>query len=574
MNIEKIATMTVKNEILKYSDFLEDFISENDKTPLYDGTIFVYNQNSKYKSKKDFNGKINVQVKGRQVRKLSKGNSKYRISIEDLIAYQKEKNGVLYFVVEMIDNTNTQIFYANLLPVDIYTLLKKALPKQKTITINIKPVKEKSSSSLKMICENFLKNSQKQLNLEIKNINELKNIKEIETEIVGEKEYIEDYLINNEVYSYAIDRENNRRYALTKLDNIQIFKEYKGIVRIRDKEFYKSITFVKNKTEHYILFGKSTKVYLSEPKFNFCAKGNIYERINDISFILDLIKYKEVYIKGKKYPSPLNMRSEKLNEFKKSLKDDLLNLIKIKENFDKFDLKFEISLEELDEISVRNLKLFIALNDGKKIEGLNSTNVKYISISKYRIAFLIIFQNDGSFEIYNYFSDLSGIMEVFYFDKDKNKIIISPYINLSEEDLCSCSNINFDVIKKTFEIREFSKETCERYNLWLLEVLKAYDKSKNIKLLNFAEFLINKIISFDYSEMYEINKMQIIKRKRALSKEEKEKLYIIKDNNEELAIQCAIAILLDNQSDFERYFNKMKEEEKEIFKKFPIYNLK
>lgn len=39
-------------------------------------------------------------------------------------------------------------------------------------------------------------------------------------------------------------------------------------------------------------------------------------------------------------------------------------------------------------------------------------------------------------------------------------------------------------------------------------------------------------------------------------------------------LKCGIAILLEDQKDFEYYYNKLSEKEKVDFKNFPIYNLK
>ena len=42
IDIEKIATNNIEEEILKNSDCLSPYINSNDKTPLWDGNIFVY----------------------------------------------------------------------------------------------------------------------------------------------------------------------------------------------------------------------------------------------------------------------------------------------------------------------------------------------------------------------------------------------------------------------------------------------------------------------------------------------------------------------------------------------------
>ncbi len=568
MDIEEVAVQRVKREILKY-DCLKDYINTNDKTPMWDGEIYVYNENSKYKANGDFMGKISVQVKGHKVTKIKSGNSKYSIDVEYLRAYQKDKKGVLLFVVEMTDSENTQIYYANLLPVDLKDLLNHVKEKQKSITIDIKPVREKSPSSMKMLCQNFLKNSNEQMNIEIKNIDEIKNIKEISFSVVGEERYFEDYIFNNDIYSYAIEKETNRKYALPKFLEIQRYQTNKVSVKIGEKEYYNKINIIKNKNEEYILCGKSIKIY--KKSMNFRIKGNVYERINDINFILAVLEEKKVNVNGMDIKLSINVEHEKKKKYKNSIEKDLIRLNKIKELFEKFKINFDVDLDQLCEQDLNNLTKLIKLNDGILIENIKDSNLYYIEISTLCIAFLIIVDKNNKVNLYNYFSDLSDKMKVFYYDKNGKEMTISPYINLTLENLITLSNINIDIMKKSLDAVEYTEETCSRYNLWLLELIKAYDKTKEQKWLEFAEFLIDKILTFSHSALYIINKLQIIKRTRKLNREEKNRLYEMKEKENDNMIQCGIAILLDNLSDFERFFDKL--ENKEEFKNFPIYNL-
>lgn len=570
MDIEEIAVQRVKREILKY-DCLKDYINTNDKTPMWDGEIYIYKENSKYKANEDFRGKISVQVKGHKVTKIKSGNSKYSIDVEYLRAYQKDKKGVLLFVVEMTDSENTKIFYANLLPVDLKEILERVKENQKTISIDIKPIKEKSPSSMKMICLNFLKNSNEQMNIEIKNIDEIDKVHKIEFTVVGEEKYLEEYLFNNDIYSYVFDEITNKKYALPKLKEIQKYQTNKVDVKIKDKIYYNQITIIKNREEEYILYGRSTKIYLDRNKINFKLKGNVYERINDAKFIIDLLNNMEMTVKDKTISLPVNTEKIQKEKYIESLKQDLDYLNKMKDLFEKFNIKFEKDLDTLDERSLTNLKRFARLNDGILIDGLKESGIHFIEIAGYCIAFFVSIDSNKKVEVYNYFDDLSGKIRVFYFYSNKNKISISPYINLTAENLISFSNINIDIIKKSFDSPEYSEETCLRYNLWLLELIKAYDESNEKKWLEFAEYLIDKILEFSNSPAYLINKLQIIKRIRNLNQEEKNELYEIKENEKDDMIQCGIAILLDNLSDFERHFNNL--ENKEEFKKFPIYNL-
>lgn len=573
MDIEEIAVLAVKNEIVKYGDILVDYIDMKEKTPMWDGYIYVYKLNSKYKANKEFEGKIGVQVKGKTVTRLSKGNSKYSIEVDYLKAYQKDKKGVLLFVVEIIDYARTKLFYANLLPVDLQEILKKVKERQKKVTIDIKPIIERSSSSLKMICLNFLKNANKQLSVQIKNIDEIKEIKEIEIPVVGEKQYIEEYLFNNDIYSYAIDKITNEKIALPKLKELKKFSTNKMNVSINNRDYYKQVTFIKSKQEDYILYGKSTKIHLNKNQITFTIKGNVYERIHDIKFIIDLVQYKKITIDGDDIEIPLQMTNKKEIDYIENLKKDLVRLEQIEKLFEKFDVNFSIDLDELNNQDWRNLDLLLHINEGKVSECIKESKLYNIQIANYKIAFIAILDNQNNITIYNYFSDLSNIMKMFYYSENKEEILVSPYISMKKNELIEYSNINIEVIKETFNSLDDRAETIERYNLWMLEVLRAYDENSDHRLLDLAEYINDKIMEHRESDVDTINKMQILKRKGTLGDDEKDILYELREKNNDVMIQCAIGILLNNKSDYERYFSKLDEKQKSEFKEFPIYNL-
>ena len=571
MDVEEIAVLAVRNEIVKYSDTLVAYIDTKEKTPMWDGYIYVYKQNSKYKTNKEFEGKIGVQVKGKTVEKLSNGNSKYSIKVDYLRAYQKDRKGVLLFVVEIVDYANTKLFYANLLPVDLQEILSNVKENQKEVTIDIRPIKEKSSSSLKMICLNFLKNANEQMNIPIKNINEIQEIKEIKIPIVSEEKYFEDYLFNNDIYSYAIDKETNAKIALPKLQELQKFSTNKVSVVVNGRQYYNNITFVKNKTEEYVLYGKSTKIFLNQNKITFKIKGNVYERIHDTEFIIDLVKNKALTIDNKYMDLKVNVISSEEKMYIENIKKDLERLKKIKNLFEKFNILFDVDLDNLSNTDWKNLDMLIYINDGNRIEKITESKLYNIKIAHYNIAFIAIIDENNRTNIYNYFSDLSNIMKVFYYDEKKKEVPISVYINMKMTTLLEYSNINFEVIKETFNSLDSNEETLERCNLWMLDVLNAYDQTKENKVLDLAKYINERIMEHRNNNIDIVNKMQILKRLRDLSVDEKETLYTLREENKDMMMQCAIAILLENKSDFERFFSKLKNTEKDMFRNFPIF---
>lgn len=165
-------------------------------------------------------------------------------------------------VVDIVDVNNYQIYYANLLPVDLKQILengKESKAKRPTKTITIKPIVESSPSSLKNICLNFIYNSKSQMGIPIKDIEELKNVNSVEFKVVADKGQVFDYILNNDVYTYAIlDDELHSKVALPKGDFVMIQNEIKKTIKIKDKVYYNSYFWSRTKDDEYITIGKAS----------------------------------------------------------------------------------------------------------------------------------------------------------------------------------------------------------------------------------------------------------------------------------------------------------------------------
>lgn len=79
--IETLSINAVKNSIVT-SEFLDQFIVENDKEPSWDGFVNIYGDKSKKKS--NLKGRMPVQVKGTECDDHSKENISYSMLTVDL----------------------------------------------------------------------------------------------------------------------------------------------------------------------------------------------------------------------------------------------------------------------------------------------------------------------------------------------------------------------------------------------------------------------------------------------------------------------------------------------------------
>ncbi|WP_179012511.1 hypothetical protein [Paenarthrobacter ureafaciens] len=122
MNVEQLAVTQIV-QMVSICSHLESYIDSNDKTLLTDGHIDVHSSEEQH-SKKNFDGRVTVQVKGRTLADGSKPPRMFSISRTDLNGYLKTQ-GVLYFVVFVNPKTGKSVpTYALLNPFKIQHLIR------------------------------------------------------------------------------------------------------------------------------------------------------------------------------------------------------------------------------------------------------------------------------------------------------------------------------------------------------------------------------------------------------------------------------------------------------------------
>lgn len=127
--IEILAVNAVKDSIVT-SEYLEPFISENDKEPSWDGAVYIYGD--KFKKKNTLKGRMPVQVKGKQCNDQLKCNNQLKSEISYLISTVDLRNylhdgGCMLFVVYIYNRGETnKIYYSELTPIKLRRLLDES----------------------------------------------------------------------------------------------------------------------------------------------------------------------------------------------------------------------------------------------------------------------------------------------------------------------------------------------------------------------------------------------------------------------------------------------------------------
>jgi len=559
IEIEKRGINILEKKILSCGHMFP-FLGQNDKTPGWDGTIYLYDKNEKNKqySNKFFKGKIQVQVKSTE--KIR--NNSYSIEKIYLEMFAKDGNGTLLFVVDV---TNKKVYYKNLFPVETKKILKQFKNGQKTKSIKIELAADKNINIIDKVCENFLEHSKIQRNVTKIDSQNYKDIleKNMEFKITKFDEDIYVYIKDNRTKKYNYMLNDIEKLMLTDSKKIEILSNNNKYLLKVEKVF----SDMKLKK---IIIGNTIIVEKGINKINFeLNNNNIKDTIEMLKFILDCIKEKKIVIDNIFSIDFKEIPKEQIIFFEERLK----YLEKIENKLDKYGVELKNKIKDFSEDDWKMFNILINLNNYKKVE---EKNIVYLEIKNKFIFVLLIKDKGGLIKDYNYFEETKEDFEMVVNDVHYK---YSPYITLKKEELIKALNMNTRIIEKSIK-NIYSYELSEYYNSFLLEVLNAYDETREIKWLELSEMIITLIIKKQKQKekendnnIYIINKYQVLRRKRKLTDKEKKELKNIYDTDDNIMVKASCAILIDNDYDFKFNFEKLNEKEKEEFQKYPIYNL-
>ena len=166
---------------------------------------------------------------------------------------------------------------------------------------------------------------------------------------------------------------------------------------------------------------------------------------------------------------------------------------KIKKLLDKLGIDDELNLDKMTKQDYKNLELLNSTILGEKpIELiLEDTLIGVITICNLRIFVCTIKdKTTGKIRIYDYWNSPVTIKEINKFTGEEE--ILPLFVGLSSNDLLIISNLNEEKIIKYIDAINLSEIKIEKIIFFLLNLLKAFDKSAGTKmnLLNLSKKII------------------------------------------------------------------------------------
>lgn len=584
--IETLAVNAVRDSIV-VSDFLDQFIADNDKEPTWDGFVYIYNDKSKKKEK--LKGRLPVQIKGTENNDFSKEEISFPVSTIDLNNYLHDGGAVFFAVYIGYNGLTRQIYYAELTPIKLRVYLADAKgQKSKNIILKKFPTDPNEKAMIFFQC---LENCQKQSSFSDA---QLLSLEELESQGVLEGITLpvsavggidlKTALLKNDVYIYAKIKGSAIPQPIEAIpQGLMTQEERDALIAVRDRVFYTSVKVVRDATTTTTIFGESFSIKALKDggsvKINYKSSDKLRTLIVDLDFWLSYIEAGSFQWDGVEIP--FDFKGADFSNFKlEEEKSRLEYAKKIVALLDLLGCKKDLSIKSLKDKDWKHLGYLVtALVDKKPVEHLRPDLHPIMSIDISELKFIVCLQRvEGKDDTYNIFDFFKTEMPLVYENEAGEKLPISQYAILHADDLIKADNIRYDVLLPSFQKTAQHEETITRANFFLLELLEAFDKDNSkSEILSIARSFSDWIFDSDDETLpYDVkmlNRLQIEKRERTLTIGEVKELFrIIESPGVREDVLVGAYLLLDQQAAAELHFEKLDKQLQEEFKKYPIFH--
>lgn len=545
------------------------------------------------KDKEHQQGWVPIQIKGTEVDSFVTKKWKYKLEKADLKAYLEEPT---FFIVCQVkrDSKDRMLFFRELLP-DLVNKLLRDMGKNETrktlfhtLTDDLKEFEDQL-----MV---FLSNSKKMISFAHSNLLSMeealkKGIKEFSFIVptkYADRLQLMKYLSTHSSYIYAkISKELDVDMPLSNGPGRFIFqRDDDGEVRVGDRVYFKG--YHNEIKEGRIIIKIGNVMTINMPMDNTDMEQTTMKLITKAKYLKESINEAEFgvalndtgVLSVGKLDLKMNVHEK---EYVEELRQKLMRWKELDNVLDKLHVTKPFDLTAITDGQGKFIDLLIETIGKGNMVNLpgQETTLLFLEIGNIKLLLWCAVGKDGMCAIGDFF-DRS--IRIAYKLSEDETINVSPYSYLQLDKLWEkVDNIDFDSIIASAEEAARQHEYCymmSNYDVLAMitaaDALEKTDVERSKKLLEEAlkldEWLIEKEIKDKMRPLHIINKMQILKRQRELTADERQTLEDML--NEEFAedmVKAGVYLLLDRQEDFQQLFEKMQEDEKKSVKEFPIW---
>lgn len=537
-SIESLAVGPVRDAISRCPYAKED-IKTNDKSPSWDGDIYIYSKEGK--KKEDLLGIIHSQVKGKEVDTLSTNEITYQAEVSDLKNYLNN-GGTLFFVVEIDPNDNRKVFYSTLLPIKLQILFDEIKEGQGTKSITLAPFPSDDKNEVATILTNFYIDSHKQTSftdVKLPTFRDLSGNKNVErilvaTNIIGPHENNNagalKAFVENEVCFYAQFKGSPAPVPIKESGGRMVFS---GVidcpVKIDDKIYFDKYRISYSAKGLFISFSYGVKLSwpndTQQGRFNYTAPSSLRQRMVSLEFLTALGKSGYFDLGDAHY----TMNDSDFDVAK--IEQEYNMCLRTAKLLDSLHIQDDLDLSGLNSSDAFVLScLETAFVDNLPVSGINYNHegptYQDLIISNLKIRVILVPNETDSnlTDIEDFFNPKRHI--ITYQKENDDKYYVIPGMSLLDVDsFCSLSNIDYS--RTIADYKVLSKSNPHMLliaNETLNKMILSYDKKANeclfLAALELATWLSNQTVPYITVNGCKLDVLQLTKRKRKLNKEE------------------------------------------------------
>ena len=595
---DAIDTKAIEEKALNhFKSFIEDskvisqFIADNDKEPCWDGHLYLYADG--IRDKEHLQGRVPIQVKGTEVGRFVTKKWKFKLEKADLKVYLEEPT---FFIVCQVkkDSKERMLFFRELLP-DLVNKLLRDMGKNATRMTLFHPLTEdlKEFEDQLMV---FLSNSKKMISFAHSKLLSMeealkKGVKEFS--FIAPSKYVDrlqlmKYLSTHSSYIYAkISKELDVDMPLSNGPGRFIFqRDDDGEVRVGDKVYFKG--YHNEIKDGRIIIKIGNVMTINMPMDNTDVEQATVKLTTKAKYLKESINEAEFGVAlndtGVLSVGMLNLQMKvHEKEYVEELRQKLIRWKELDNVLEKLHVTKPFDLTAITDDQGKLIDLLIETVGNGNMVNLpeQETTLLLLEIGNIKLLLWCAVGKDGMCAIGDFF-DRS--IRIAYKISEDETINVSPYSYLQLDKLWEkVDNIDFDNIISSAEEAARQHEYCymmSNYDVLAMitaaDALEKTDVERSKKLLEEAlkldEWLIGKEPKDEMRPLHIINKMQIMKRQRELTADERQTLEDML--NDEFAgdmVKAGVYLLLDRQEEFQQLFETMQEDEKKSVKEFPIW---
>lgn len=584
VDIEEEAVAKLK-ECMRQTGRVWPDINCNDKTPSWDGALYLYKTRGN-RNKDNLIGRIPVQVKGKWVENYPTGKMKFSVDVSDLKNYRND-GGVLFFLVLMKDFDDYKIYYDSLLPVDLRDLIESAGEQSsKTITLSVFDYKYRDGIVRRLT--DFLEDKKKQGQLlpDVRSIEDLGNfplpIESIGFSVTSDSAdvaQIENDILSYPRYLYAKPQNFDILLPIGKVEFDQLIRFQEMPIEVDGEILYDHIEVIRVlEKEDEIKIGGHLTFQRQDGKIIFRrgSGGTLKEYIRDLKLTIALAKHRPIKIGNQTLvTTDFHMDNDRFTILEQHLKQGE----EIFKTLQKMNVQKDLDISSLSETEWSLLKYLVdGILFGKPVplsvqgsEGSGTLTIGNITV------LLVLCKAPSQEEYYiqdyfeNNFKDRALILSRGTPQEGKP---VSPYIILDSNNLSYIDNVDFHKLVQSIKRFALFPLYGERITWLILDLLKMYDSTGNDTFMNTASELLDYLQENEPdNDAYRINRIQIEKRCRELSKDELRYLKVLKADGKSTQFQLAASILLESYQEAQLLYDELPDSEKELFNEYPIMHL-